>query len=138
MRHLNTTYLWDRVRVQGGAYGGSSVFDPFSGGFAFSSYRDPNLLETLAIYDEAPNFLAHGVGDQDLVRSIIGAIGSIDTYRLPDAKGFTSLMWEITDNTDENRQRRREEAGCADYCARGRGEERLTPARRTSARPRRC
>ena len=46
-------------------------------------------------------------GDQDLVRSIIGAIGSIDTYRLPDAKGFISLMWELTGNTDENRQQRR-------------------------------
>ncbi len=108
-RHLNTTYLWDKVRVQGGAYGGSSGFDPFSGGFAFTSYRDPNLLETLAAYDGAADFLRQGIGDQDLVRSIIGAIGSIDTYRLPDAKGFTSLMWELTGNTDENRQRRRDE-----------------------------
>ena len=44
-----------------------------------------------------------------MVRSIIGAIGAIDTYRLPDAKGFTSLMWELTGNTDENRQQRRDE-----------------------------
>jgi Zn-dependent M16 (insulinase) family peptidase len=109
MRHLNTTYLWDKVRVQGGAYGGSAGFDPFSGGFVFTSYRDPNLLPTLAAYDGAAAFLKEGVGDQDLVRSIIGAIGSIDTYRLPDAKGFTSLMWELTGNTDDNRQQRRDE-----------------------------
>jgi Zn-dependent M16 (insulinase) family peptidase len=118
LRHFNTTYMWDRVRVRGGAYGGSAGFDPFSGGFVFTSYRDPNLLDTLAIYDDAPGFLAQGVGEQDLVRSIIGAIGSIDTYRLPDAKGFTSLMWELTDNTEENRQRRREEvlgASAADF-----------------------
>ena len=43
----------------------------------------------------------NGVGEQDLVRSVIGVIGSIDTYRLPDAKGFTSLMWELTGDTDE-------------------------------------
>ncbi|MEO6012912.1 MAG: insulinase family protein [Devosia sp.] len=109
MRHLNTTYLWDKVRVQGGAYGGSASFDPFSGGLFFSSYRDPNLLPTLAAYDGAAAFLKEGVGDQDLVRSIIGAIGSIDTYRLPDAKGFTSLMWELTGNSEDNRQHRREE-----------------------------
>jgi len=109
MRHLNTTYLWDKVRVQGGAYGGGSGFDPFSGGFIFSSYRDPNLLSTLDAYDEAAAFLKQGVNDQDLVRSIIGAIGAIDTYRLPDAKGFISLMWELTGNTDENRQQRRDE-----------------------------
>jgi Zn-dependent M16 (insulinase) family peptidase len=109
LRHLNTTYLWDKVRVQGGAYGGSAGFDPFSGGFAFTSYRDPNLLQTLAAYDGAAAFLTEGLGEQDLVRSIIGAIGAIDTYRLPDAKGFTSLMWELTGNTEENRQQRRDE-----------------------------
>ncbi len=109
LRHLNTTYLWDKVRVQGGAYGGSAGFDPFSGGFVFSSYRDPNLLQTLDAYDAAAAYLKEGVGEQDLVRSIIGAIGSIDTYRLPDAKGFMSLMWELTGNTDENRQQRRDE-----------------------------
>jgi hypothetical protein len=109
LRHLNTTYIWDKVRVQGGAYGGSASFDPFSGGFAYTSYRDPNLLETLAAYDNAAAYLKQGVGEQDLVRSIIGAIGSIDTYRLPDAKGFISLMWELSGNTDENRQQRREE-----------------------------
>ena len=118
LRHLNTTYLWDKVRVQGGAYGGSASFDPFSGGFFFSSYRDPNLLETLTAYDGAAAYLKDGVGEQDLVRSIIGAIGSIDTYRLPDAKGFISLMWELTGNTDENRQQRRDEvlgATAADF-----------------------
>ena len=109
LRHLNTTYLWDKVRVQGGAYGGSASLDPFSGGFFFSSYRDPNLLETLTAYDGAGAYLREGVGEQDLVRSIIGAIGSIDTYRLPDAKGFISLMWELTGNTDENRQQRRDQ-----------------------------
>ena len=58
------------------------------------------------------------MGEQDLVRSIIGAIGAIDTYRLPDAKGFISLMWELTGNTDENRQQRRDEvlnATAADF-----------------------
>jgi Zn-dependent M16 (insulinase) family peptidase len=118
LRHLNTTYLWDKVRVQGGAYGGGSGFDPFSGGFTFTSYRDPNLLSTLDAYDGAAAFLREGVGEQDLVRSIIGAIGAIDTYRLPDAKGFVSLLWELTGNTEENRQQRREEvlgATAADF-----------------------
>jgi len=109
LRHLNTTYMWDRVRVQGGAYGGSAGFDPHSGVFMFTSYRDPNLLPTLAAYDGAAAFLGEGVGEQDLVRSIIGAIGTIDTYRLPDAKGFTSLMWELTGSTEESRQQRRDE-----------------------------
>src|SRR5262249_35602793 len=44
---LQTTWLWERIRVQGGAYGGFSVFDNQSGTFSYLSYRDPNLLSTL-------------------------------------------------------------------------------------------
>jgi Zn-dependent M16 (insulinase) family peptidase len=39
-------FLWEKIRVQGGAYGGSCQFDRRSGGFTFISYRDPNLLAT--------------------------------------------------------------------------------------------
>ena len=45
-KHLGATWLWDRVRVSGGAYGGFCDFDPHSGMFSFLSYRDPNLLKT--------------------------------------------------------------------------------------------
>ncbi len=109
IKHLNTTYMWDKVRVQGGAYGGSSGLDPFAGTFAFTSYRDPNLLDTIDVYDKASSFLKAGVGEQDLVRSVIGVIGTVDTYRLPDSKGFTSLIWELSGDTDEARQKRRDE-----------------------------
>lgn len=109
IKHLNTTYLWDKVRVQGGAYGGSSGLDPFAGTFAFTSYRDPNLVDTIDIYDKASAFLKAGVGQQDLVRSVIGVIGAVDTYRLPDAKGFTSLVWELAGDSEDARQKRRDE-----------------------------
>ena len=109
VKHLNTTYMWDKIRVQGGAYGGGSSFDPFSGNFAFTSYRDPNLIETLDNYDSAASFLRESIGDQELTRSVIGVIGGVDSYRLPDAKGFTSMLWELMGDTDEARQRRREE-----------------------------
>ena len=46
-KHLGTTWLWDRVRVSGGAYGGFSDFDTHSGMFSFLSYRDPNLTKTV-------------------------------------------------------------------------------------------
>ena len=109
VKHLNTTWLWDKVRVQGGAYGGSSGFDPLTGGFIFGSYRDPNLLKTIEAYDGAAAFLRQPIGEQDLTRSIIGVIGTVDSYMLPDAKGFTSLLRRLTGTTDEYRQQRREE-----------------------------
>lgn len=50
-KYLGTTWLWDRVRVSGGAYGGFSDFDSHSGMFTYLSYRDPNLLKTVDNYD---------------------------------------------------------------------------------------
>ena len=86
------------------------MFDRFSGGFTFISYRDPNLLATLDIYDRTASFLrAADLERAELTRNIIGAIGEIDTYRLPDAKGFTSMQRHLIGDTDEARQRMREE-----------------------------
>jgi Zn-dependent M16 (insulinase) family peptidase len=109
VKHLNAGYLWDKVRVQGGAYGGSSRFDRFSGGFSFLSYRDPNLLATLDAYDQASQYLRHDVGQVELTRSIIGAIGDVDQYMLPDAKGLVSLQRHLIGETDTARQKMREE-----------------------------
>ena len=109
-RYLRTTWLWDKVRVQGGAYGGQCMFDRYSGGFTFVSYRDPNLLATLDIYDRTADFLRNAdLSDAELTRNIIGTIGEVDTYRLPDAKGFTSMQRHLIGDTDEARQRMREE-----------------------------
>jgi Zn-dependent M16 (insulinase) family peptidase len=120
LKYLNTTYLWDKVRVQGGAYGGSSRYDSTSGNFSFLSYRDPNLLKTIDAYDGAAKALRADIGANDLTRSIIGVIGDIDGYEFPDAKGYSSMWRELTGTTDEIRQRRRDEilgATAADFKA---------------------
>ncbi len=110
VNYLQNTWLWERVRVHGGAYGGFAVFDRRSGTFAYISYRDPNLLETLENYDQSGQFLRDlKLSEDELVKSIIGAIGLIDAYQLPDAKGYTSLLRYLTHDSDELRQQMREE-----------------------------
>jgi hypothetical protein len=109
VQHLNTTYLWDRIRVQGGAYGGFSGYGGAAGTFRFGSYRDPNLTKTLDIYAAAPDFLRKGIDRADLDKTIIGVIGSIDRYMLPDAKGYTALTWHLLGETAKTRQRIREQ-----------------------------
>ena len=109
-RYLRTTWLWEKIRVQGGAYGGQCMLDRFSGGFTFVSYRDPNLLGTLDTYDRTASFLRGAeLSDSELDRNIIGTIGEVDTYRLPDAKGFTSMQRHLIGDSDDARQRMREE-----------------------------
>jgi Zn-dependent M16 (insulinase) family peptidase len=115
VKYLRTTWLWDKVRVQGGAYGGFCALDHRSGNFTYLSYRDPNLLETLDIYDQTPGFLKRAeIYKTELTRSIIGTIGDIDAYQLPDAKGYTSMQQYLAGETDEIRRRRRDEILGAD------------------------
>jgi Zn-dependent M16 (insulinase) family peptidase len=109
-RYLSRTMLWDRVRVQGGAYGGTGQFDHRSGLFIYLSWRDPNLLQTLAVYDQAPQFLrALDLSDDELTKAIIGTISDIDAHRLPDAKGWASLTRYLVGDTVASRQKLRDQ-----------------------------
>lgn len=108
--YLSTTWLWEKIRVQGGAYGGFSQFDSTSGTFTFLSYRDPNILPTLENYDNTCKFLRNlDLSEAELTKSIIGTIGDLDAYLLPDAKGWTSMVRHLTNYTDEKRQQIRDE-----------------------------
>jgi hypothetical protein len=111
--YLRTTWLWERVRVQGGAYGGFCLFNPRSGVFTYLSYRDPNLLNTLENYDRSGEFLQNleeeRLSPDELAKSIIGAIGDLDTYQLPDARGFSSMVRYLAEDTEELRQEWREQ-----------------------------
>ena len=58
--------------------------------FSYLSYRDPNLLKTLEVYDGTARFLRELEMDDDaLTKAIIGTIGDVDAYQLPDAKGYS-------------------------------------------------
>jgi presequence protease len=100
-RFLRTTWLWDRVRVQGGAYGAFCRLDRLSGVFTFLSYRDPNLERTLKAFDETASFLAEvPLSQEEINKSIIGAIGDLDAYLLPDAKGYVSFVRSLTGQSE--------------------------------------
>ncbi len=107
---LNTGYLWERVRMQGGAYGGFCALDVRSGMFSYLSYRDPNLAETLAHYDGVGAYLRQHQPDQrEVERTIIGVIGDMDAYMLPDAKGYTAMVRWLLGESDDVRQQLRDE-----------------------------
>jgi Zn-dependent M16 (insulinase) family peptidase len=109
-RYLQTAWLWEKIRVQGGAYGGLCGFDQRSGVFVFASYRDPNLAASLEVYKATGEFLENLTLDEDeLMRSLIGAIGQLDGYQLPDAKGYSSSMRYLLGYTDAERQQLRDE-----------------------------
>ena len=110
LRHLRMGYLWDRVRVQGGAYGCFARYGRATGAFTFASYRDPNVENTLRVYRETADYLGNlSLSETDITRAVVGAIGDVDAYMLPGAKGATAFSRWMSGETDEQRQRIREE-----------------------------
>jgi Zn-dependent M16 (insulinase) family peptidase len=109
-KYIRNTWLWDKIRVQGGAYGAFCSLDRLSGVLTLVSYRDPNITKTLKTFDETAQFLNKiDLEDEALSKGIIGAIGNLDTDLLPDAKGFVSLIRFLTGDTAQSRQKMRDE-----------------------------
>lgn len=107
---LNTGWLWERVRMQGGAYSVFANFDQRSGLFRYVSYRDPNIGATLDAYDRTADYVAGlDLGEDEMTRAIIGVIGQIDAHMLPDAKGWVSMQRYLLGETDALRQQMREQ-----------------------------
>lgn len=106
---LGYDYLWNNIRVLGGAYGAFSMFSR-AGIAAFVSYRDPNLKKTLEIYDKAAGYLdGFTASDRDMTKYIIGTVSNLDIPLTPAAKGSRSRTAYIVGDTYENIQRERDE-----------------------------
>ena len=102
-------YLWNRIRVQGGAYGSFARFSR-NGNMYFCSYRDPNLIDTLSVYDTAEDyFKTFDVAQREMTKYIIGTISKIDVPLTPSMKGEVATERYFTGISHEDVQRTREE-----------------------------
>jgi hypothetical protein len=106
---LRTGYLWERVRMRGGAYGAFVVPYDTEGVFVFSSYRDPNIVETLQAFRESLEYVRKSKIDNDQIKkAIIGTVGKEEKPLDPGEKGFINLRRRLCGVTDELREKRRE------------------------------
>ncbi|MDO5536488.1 MAG: insulinase family protein, partial [Desulfovibrionaceae bacterium] len=110
LRHVSRSYLWETVRVLGGAYGAGCSLARTTGNYVCTSYRDPNVESTVAAFDGIAGFLEKtALSGADLERAVVGAIGDMDAYMLPDARGSLALNRWLAGITDEHMQQIREE-----------------------------
>ena len=108
--YISKGLLWEKVRVMGGAYGGFARFGENSGRIIFLSYRDPNLSKTLDIYDSAADYLkSANIPEEDVIQTIIGCTGDLDTPMTADQKGFASMTRYLNGETLLDRQRHRDQ-----------------------------
>ncbi|MEG1888114.1 MAG: insulinase family protein [Lachnospiraceae bacterium] len=106
---LSSDYLWNNIRVKGGAYDCMSGFGR-NGNVFLASYRDPNLERTNKVYDETPDYIrTFEASERDITKYIIGTISSMDTPMNPAAKGERSLTSYETNLTLELVQKERDQ-----------------------------
>ena len=104
---LGYDYLWNNVRVTGGAYGCMSSFS--RDGFAyFVSYRDPHLKRTIGVFEDAPAYIrSFDADERAMTKYIIGAVGALDHPMTPSVYGKYSLTAYMTGLTEEKARRER-------------------------------
>lgn len=110
VRYLRTAWLWDQVRVKGGAYGAFCLFDALGKGLTMVSYRDPHIGRTLDAFDASAGYLrALKPSEEELNKAVVGAVGDLDAHLLPDARGHMSLRRHLTGQDEAFRQQIRDE-----------------------------
>ncbi len=94
---LRTLWLWEKVRVQGGAYGAHCFFDRAAKVLVMTSYRDPHLTETVSVFKDSAQYLnSVSLTDEEITKNIIGAYGKLDPPMFPDGKAYVSMIRYMT------------------------------------------
>ncbi len=107
---LNYEYLWQNIRVKGGAYGCFSDFSEIDGVSTFSSYRDPNLHATKEVFEKAVDYIAGFEADErEITKYVIGTMSAIDRPKTPFMKGTRSLNALLMGIEYEDKQKERDE-----------------------------
>lgn len=111
---LGYDYLYQKIRVRGGAYGCMAGFSKNGDSF-FVSYRDPNLSKTIEQYREAADYIRNmSLDERSMNQYLIGAISDLDMPMTPQTKGLRSLSAYMTNQSYEDLQRERDELLSAD------------------------
>lgn len=104
---LKTGYLWEQIRMRGGAYGAFASNSGLESVFSFGSYRDPNISKTLTAYKGSLEFMSETVSLNDLELALIGTVGKELRPLSPAESGIVSFKRDLLGITDEMRQRKR-------------------------------
>lgn len=111
---LGSEYLWKNIREKGGAYGCNCLFGR-SGDSYFSSYRDPNLAETAAVFEQAPDYIrAFDTDERNMTKYVIGTISGMDTPLTAMAKGSRSMSAYLCNESTERLKQERKQVLTAD------------------------
>jgi Zn-dependent M16 (insulinase) family peptidase len=105
---LKTGYLWEHIRMKGGAYGASAFLSGLEGTFTFSTFRDPAIVSSLDCFRDSLKWAAEELDDRTVDMAVIGTVGKELRPISPGDRGFTAFKRKLLGITDSVRQNRRD------------------------------
>jgi Zn-dependent M16 (insulinase) family peptidase len=113
---LRSLYLHREIREKGGAYGGFSLYNPEDGLFCLASYRDPHIVSTLDVFNNAATFiLSESYSDTDIDEAVLQVCSEIDKPDPPGPAARKAFYRKIIGLTDDERQLFKERLLQLDY-----------------------
>ena len=102
--YLDDKYLLREIREKGGAYGASATFGRETGYFSFLSYRDPHIVRTLKVWEDAvPAVAGSEITADDLKEAILASCAAVDPLLSPDTKGRSRFFDDLSGYTLERK-----------------------------------
>ncbi|WP_053227928.1 insulinase family protein [Spirochaeta cellobiosiphila] len=105
---LRTGYLWENIRMRGGAYGASANASALEGIFAFATYRDPRITGSLETFKNGLESIANGeFSEKDLELAIIGVVGREEHPLSPNDKlsiGYRRRLLKIKNSLRQEKR----------------------------------
>jgi Zn-dependent M16 (insulinase) family peptidase len=105
---LRTGYLWEHIRMKGGAYGALVSISGMEGTFTFSTYRDPVIVPSLAAFRKSLEWAVNELEDNEVNLAVIGSVGKELRPLSPGERGSVAFKRRLYGITDETRQKRRD------------------------------
>ncbi len=102
---LSNGLLWEKIRTKGGAYGAFAMYDTLEESVSFASYRDPNPVHSLEVFEEALDIAAaHVFSTEELEKAITGCYSKEIQPQTPKGKGFSGFMRKMFGVSQEMRE----------------------------------
>ncbi len=106
---LNSNYLWDRIRLSGGAYGCDLTIGR-NGHIILCSYSDPHLIRTLKAYEQIADYLRKiQFTKEELHSYIIGTIGALDMPLSLEQKSHRAYLYKLCNHSEQMIEKERVE-----------------------------
>ena len=105
-KYLWTTWFWDKIRVEGGAYESYCDYSDISNVFTIVSNRDPNIAGTIKAFEQTADYLRNiHISNDELTQCIIGAVQKYTGYKSPDARGHQLMANYLAGVNDDDYRR---------------------------------